>query len=156
MPAMSVSSTINSHSLEGTYPTLLRRFAIINYDSLLLIAVSMAYGLIYIGISKLIFGLETDRATGPLFQVGWLLCFFGFFCYFWMRGGQTTGMRAWRVQIVNIENKSPSFIQCIIRFILAPLGWLLFFTAFFDDKKQCLHDKWSQTQLIMLAKNKKP
>jgi uncharacterized RDD family membrane protein YckC len=155
MPAMSVSSTINQTSLEDTYPSILRRFAIINYDLLLLLAVSMAYGLIYIGISKLVFGIEADRATGIVFQLGWLLSLFGFYAYFWIRGGQTTGMRAWRVQIVNLENKAPSLLQCCVRFILSPLGWLLFITSFFDDKKQCLHDKLSKTQLILLSKTKK-
>ena len=140
---------------EIQHPSLLRRFAILNYDCLLLMAVSIAYGLIYIGINKLIFQSEADNARGILFQIGWLLSIFSFFCYFWMRGGQTTGMRAWRVQIINLGEKSPSIYQCIIRFFLALLGWALFFTSFFHPQKKMLHDSWSKTQLILLDKQKK-
>jgi len=117
-------------------------------------AVSIAYGLIYIGIAKLIFGVTTDRATGTAFQLGWLLTLTGFFCYFWMKGSQTTGMRAWRMKIVNTDGNVPTLVQCLTRFVLAPIGWLCFFTALFDTKKQCLHDKLSQTQLILLDKEK--
>ncbi|MGH1439110.1 MAG: RDD family protein [Cellvibrionaceae bacterium] len=140
---------------EHQYPSLLRRFATINYDLLLLMAVSIGYGLIYIGIAKLIFGVTTDRATGLFFQLGWLLTLVGFFCYFWMKGGQTTGMRAWRMKIGTLEGEPPQLMQCIARFLLAPLGWLCFFTSFFDANKQCLHDKLSKTQLILLPKEKK-
>lgn len=140
---------------EHQYPSLLRRFATINYDLLLLLAVSIGYGLIYIGIAKLIFGVTTDRATGLLFQLGWLFTLIGFFCYFWMKGGQTTGMRAWRIKIGTLEGNAPKLTQCLTRFVFAPLGWLFCFTSFFDPNKQCLHDKLSQTQLILLEKEKK-
>lgn len=143
------------HTPSTLRPSLLRRLAIIVYDLLLLVAVSMAYGLVYIGISKLLFGMSADRATGLLFQLGWLATLFGFFAYFWMRGGQTTGMRAWRVQITDQQGNPPLLTQCAARFVLAVLGWLCFFTAFFDKNKQCLHDNWSGTQLILLEKPKK-
>lgn len=137
------------------YPSLLRRFATINYDLLLLVAVSIAYGLIYLGIAKLIFGVNSDRATGLLFQLGWLASIASFYVYFWMKGGQTTGMRAWRIQITNLAGDAPSLKQALLRFLLAPLGWLCFFTAFFDPQQQCLHDKLSATQLILLKQEKK-
>lgn len=140
--------------LDIQQPSLLRRFAIINYDTLLLMAVSIAYGLVYIGINKIITQSEADNAKGLLFQVGWLLSIFAFFCYFWMRGGQTTGMRAWRVQIVSVDGTAPSLSQCIVRFLLAALGWAFFFTCFFHPQQQMLHDCWSNTQLILVDKHK--
>ena len=144
-----------SAAIEVNYPSLLRRFAIINYDLLLLMAVSMAYGIVYLGIAKLIFQMETDRASGLLFQLGWPLTIFLFFCYFWKKGGQTTGMRAWRVQLLTAEGTAPTIAQCALRFLLALIGWLLFFSAWFDDNRQLLHDRWSKTQLILLPKIKK-
>ncbi len=137
------------------YPSLLRRFATINYDCLLLMAVSIAYGLVYIGIAKLLFGMTSDRATGFIFQLGWLLSIAAFFCYFWIKGGQTTGMRAWRIKITNANGGPPSLKQSLLRFVLSPIGWLCCVSALFDAQKQCLHDRWSQTQLIMLEKEKK-
>lgn len=136
------------------HPSLIRRFAVINYDLLLLMAVSMAYGIVYIGIAKLLFGMSADRATGLLFQMGWLLTILGFFCYFWKKGGQTTGMRAWRIRITDEKGNDPMLGSLILRFFLAPLGWLLFFTAFFDKRKRCLHDSLSRTQLVLIDKEK--
>jgi uncharacterized RDD family membrane protein YckC len=134
-------------------PSLLRRFAVINYDGLLLMAVSIGYGLIYLAIGKLVFHMNVDRPAGIVFQLGWLLSIVGFFCYFWMRGGQTTGMRAWRVQITNGNGNAPTIGQCLLRFILAPLGWLLFFTFWLNPNRQMLHDQWSNTRLILLPKS---
>ncbi len=132
------------------HPSLLRRFAAMNYDCLLLMAVSIAYGLLYTGIAKLLFLMDSDRATGFLFQLGWLLSIVGFFCYFWMKGGQTTGMRAWKMKITTTQGDSPALKQCLLRFFLAPIGWLCFFTAFFNHNQYCLHDQWSQTELRLL------
>lgn len=132
-------------------PSLIKRLAAISYDSLLLIAVCMLYGLVYIGISKLL-GAEEDSASGILFQLGWLASIYGFFCYFWMRGGQTTGMRAWRIKITTPDQTPPTFLQCLLRFTLAPIGWLLFFTLWLDPQQRGLHERWSGTQLMLLPK----
>lgn len=148
-------SDSNENTPSQQYPSLLRRFAAINYDLLLLMAVSIGYGLAYIGVAKLMFGVTSDRATGVFFQLGWLFTIVAFFCYFWIKGGQTTGMRAWKIQITNMKGEAPSLAQALLRFVLAPLGWLCFFTAFFDVNKQCLHDKFSNTQLILLEKENK-
>ncbi|MBX2807655.1 MAG: RDD family protein [Cellvibrionaceae bacterium] len=136
-------------------PSLLRRIAAIGYDSLLIMAVSMAYGLLYIGLAKLFGGLDSDRPAGLGFQLGWLLTLVGFYCYFWMRGGQTTGMRAWRIQLVHRNGGSPQLIQCVIRLITALFGWTFFITALFDKHQQCLHDKWSKTRLVLIPKHQK-
>ena len=139
---------------EILYPSPLRRFGVVIYDSLLIMAVSIFYGIVYIAISKLIFSVEADRPSGVLFQIGWLLTFIGFYTYFWKKGGQTTGMRAWRVKIQNKEGNSPSIQQCLLRLVTAPIGWLLFITAFFHPQQQWLHDSLSQTALVLLPKEK--
>lgn len=134
------------------YPSPLRRFGVVIYDSLLIIAVSFIYGYIYIAISKLVFNIETDSPSGFLFQVGWLLTVISFYTYFWKKGGQTTGMRAWRIEIQSKEGHSPSIPQCILRLATAPIGWLLFATSFFHPQQQWLHDILSQTQLVLIPK----
>ena len=138
------------------YPSLLRRLAAIAYDGLLLIAVSMGYGLIYIGMAKLFFNINEDHAHGVLFQIGWLASIFIFFAFFWTKGGQTTGMRAWRIKIQSSNKESKiNLFHCLVRFMTAPLGWLLFMTVFFNNKRQCVHDQISKTQLILLPPQKK-
>jgi len=137
------------------HPSLLKRLAIVVYDYLLIIAVCIAYGIAYIAIGKLVFSMEADRPSGLFYQIGWLATVIGFYTYFWMKGGQTTGMRAWRVQITTLDGNPPLFSQCVIRFFVSPIGWLLCLSALFDNNKQCLHDKLSKTQLILLSKEKK-
>lgn len=137
------------------YPSLLRRLGVISYDSLLIMAVSIFYGIVYLSISKLLFNVEADRPSGVIFQLGWLITFIGFYTYFWRKGGQTTGMRAWRVKILSDNGTPPTIKQCLVRLIIAPIGWLLFITAFFHPRKQWLHDSISQTHLVFLPKEKK-
>jgi uncharacterized RDD family membrane protein YckC len=140
-------------------PAIWRRFAAMIYDSLLLLAVSMAYGGVTLAIKQLVNNSQEAFVSGPLFQLGWLVVLIGFFCYFWMKAGQTLGMRAWRLQIVHINHKGdtvlPTLTQCLGRCLLAPVGLLLFFTGLFRQDRQCLHDLWTKTHLILLIKTKK-
>ena len=139
-----------------TYPSILRRFMTIVYDSLLVIAVSITYGLIYMAIAKSIFDVESDRARGVLFQLGWLLTVVSFYSYFWMKGGQTTGMRAWRIKIIGSKtHEKPKLYQCLLRLLFTPIGWGLFCSSLLNSKKQFLHDLWSGTELILLPKESK-
>ena len=137
------------------YPSILRRFAIVIYDYLLIIAVCIAYGVIYIIVGKFVFNMVSDRPSGLFYQIGWLATVIGVYSYFWMKGGETTGMRAWHVEITDLHGNTPSLIKCLVRLLTSPIGWLLFFTALFDNNQQGLHDRLSQTQLRLVPKAKK-
>lgn len=137
------------------HPSILRRFAIVIYDYLLIIAVCIAYGVVYIIVGKFVFNMESDRPSGLFYQIGWLATVIGFYSYFWMKGGETTGMRAWHVKITDLHGNTPSLIKCLVRLLTSPIGWLFFFTALFDDNQQGLHDRLSQTQLRLVLKAKK-
>ena len=139
------------------YPPLWRRFAAMTYDCLLLFAVSMAYGGFYIAINKVIFQSAADNATGLLFQIGWLLTFVGFFCYFWRRGGQTLGMRAWRLKLVRQDGlKIITYRQCILRCFFATLSLLIlgigYWWSLVDIDDQTLHDRLTKTQVLLMPK----
>lgn len=148
----------NGRSIEKSleYPPVWRRFASMVYDSLILLAVSMGYGGIAMGIDQLVIGENDAFVSGALFQVGWLVVIIGFFCYFWIRAGQTIGMRTWRLQVVDSQTQQyPTLSQCVIRCLLAPIGLLLFVSAYARKDRQCLHDQLSKTSLILLPKPKK-
>lgn len=86
------------------------------------------------------------------FQLFLLICLTAFFCYFWVRGGQTIGMRAWRLRVLNKDGTTISIKQAIIRFYcsLAGIGnlWVLF-----DFKnRQSLQDYAAQTRTVELSK----
>lgn len=138
----------------NSHPPIWRRFAAIVYDSFLVTAISMAYGGISLFIYQKLTGSE-DMVSGVLFQLGWLATIALFFCFFWQRIGQTLGMKAWRLKILQRETEyTPTTLQCLIRLTLAPVGLLLFFTAFFREDKQCLHDIISKTQVTLTEKDK--
>ncbi|ARU26969.1 RDD family protein [Cellvibrio sp. PSBB006] len=144
---------------------VLRRFAAIVYDALLLLAISIGYGGLALLINVLIQGQPPEGQKvqwghwNILVFIGWMLTLASFFCYFWRRSGQTLGMRAWRMKLVDLEYGTPGFKHCAIRCLVAPfsllLGGLGYFWRWFDPQKMTLHDRLSKTQVIVQPKEKK-
>ncbi len=136
------------------YPPLWRRFAAIGYDFLLLLGVSVGYTLVYLMIAKAI-GVDIEQPRTADFYVGLFLMFMGFFCFFWLREGQTLGMKVWRLKVVG-AGQPLKLKHCIVRLILAPLSLAAagigYWWSLFDGNKQTLHDKLSGTQTILLDK----
>jgi uncharacterized RDD family membrane protein YckC len=86
-------------------PGLLRRFAAMLYDSLLLFAVGWTVTAVAVGLRAASVGEAAIRASGKAAASGLLLqaaiaattvLFFG---WFWTRSGQTLGMQAWRLRV---------------------------------------------------------
>lgn len=149
--------------IEYSTPSLLRRFAAMVYDSLLLMAISILYGAVMTGINVAIKGVPAtgERISWGIFGVvvfiGWILTIGYFFCYFWHRSGQTLGMKTWRMKVVNRENLNcPNYSQCIIRFLCAPISLCLFgigyWLMYLNPERQTLHDKISKTRTLLVTK----
>jgi len=81
-------------------PGLLRRLGAMFYDSLLLAAVLFFAALPYLLIAG---GTPTGALSRYLFQLYLLACVFFFFGWFWTHGGQTLGMRAWRIRLARSD-----------------------------------------------------
>jgi len=146
---------------------LWRRFAAMVYDSFLLLALSMAYGFATQFIHALIYGAgEQDyqpKVSGVAFLLGWLLTLATFYIFFWCRAGQTAGMRAWRLKVVKRSalpaQQLPTLKQSALRaplsiaaLIFAGLGY---WWRFADQQGDCLHDKLSQTRVVVTPPRKK-
>jgi uncharacterized RDD family membrane protein YckC len=76
--------------------------------------------------------------------------------YFWCKKGQTLGMAAWRIKLVQ-ENGSPlSCSQAIIRYLVGSLSFFLggigFVWCLFNKNHQPLHDVVAKTNVVMLKK----
>ena len=139
-----------------SFPHVWRRLAAIIYDSLLILALSMAYGGVALAINYFLLGNNEPFVSGMAFQLGWLIVLLGFFCFFWIKAGQTLGMRAWRLVVVDKETQEyPSIYQCLGRCLLAPIGLSLFVIALVRKDRQCLHDNLTHTQILLLKKAKK-
>lgn len=148
-----------------TLPTasLIKRFAAMVYDSLLVMAVAMGYGALFIGIKYSVFNVDLptgERATiGTAGFVGLILVIEAFFWFFWCRGGQTLGMRAWRLQLRQDNGQFVSLPQAMVRGLIAPLSLAAFGLGYWwrlwDKEGRTWHDMASGTRMVQLPKQKK-
>jgi len=132
---------------------LLRRLAAITYDGMLLIAL-----LFIAAASTLPFtGGEAVKPHTPWFTLYLLGISYLFFAWFWAHGGQTLGMRAWRIQVIGLDATALTGWQTLIRFLGALLSWLPFLGfgylwSLFDRNGLAWHDRLSATQLVVIPK----
>ncbi len=137
-------------------PGLLRRLAAMLYDSLLVVALLMLATVPYVVLTG---GGATSHLGRVLFQTYLLAVMFGFFGWFWLHGGQTLGMRAWRLRVVGRDGAPLRPRQALARF-----GWALPSLLFFglgllwvlvDRERLAWHDRLSGTRLVLLPKTRK-
>ena len=76
----------------------------------------------------------------------------GFFLWFWRNGGQTIGMRAWRLRLFSTNDKPFGYSRAFLRLVcsLGGLGTLLVLLDF--KSKQSLQDRIASTEMLMLSK----
>lgn len=149
---------------------LWRRFAALVYDVFLLGAISMAYGAIVTAIAA---AMGTDKThdyepmfaaggVGELVMLGWVLSLAAFYVLSWHYRGQTVGMKAWRLQVTDstIPTSHPSLLRSAQRAAWGLLSfWFLgigYWYRFIDPEQRCLHDKLSQTRVIVTPKKASP
>ena len=92
------------------------------YDGLLLVAV----WLLASAVALMVNGGEPIETDNLINQVWFFVVTFMFFAWFWTHGGQTLGMRAWKIQLVNTAGNSLSWGQSLLRFMTALPAWGLF------------------------------
>lgn len=106
-----------------------RRVAAIVYDSLLLAGVlifasALAWGLMAVLLGNEAMTLHNPLRGNPFFQTYLLLICFFFYGGCWVCGGQTLGMRAWRLQVRRHDDgQGMSWWQALLRFLTASM-WL--------------------------------
>ncbi|NVK36915.1 MAG: RDD family protein [Gammaproteobacteria bacterium] len=141
-------------SITVTHAGVLVRFAALLYDALLVLGLWFLVGIIFVAANQ----GEHANPHNPFLPSALFIVTLWFNTHFWRRGGQTLGMRAWRLRLLN-RNKGPlTLTQCLLRFLvsIASLGllglgyiWLLF-----DKDKLTWHDRYSDTQVIREPKSK--
>lgn len=131
---------------------LLRRLAAILYDTLLLAAVLFIAGLLILPLV----GNGAIRPGHPLITSYYFVISFVFFAWFWTHGGQTLGMRVWRIRIVSRTGAPITLWQCLLRFLAAFVSWgalgLGFLWSLVDKEKLTWHDRFSMTELVVIPK----
>jgi uncharacterized RDD family membrane protein YckC len=125
----------------------LRYLAALFYDSLLLFSVLFfAAGLFQ--------WLTQGNSPLIVFRIYLLIVWFGYFAWPWLRGGQTLGMTAWRIQLQTTDGKPLGWQHVSRRWLMAGVSWLVlgmgFFWAIVDKQHRTWHDLASQTRLVSL------
>ncbi len=151
-----------------------RRFAALVYDLLAVVAIVMVVGL----LAQLATGGHIADDKGRL--VAWWyqplqgLVIGAYFFFSWTRGGQTLGMRPWRIRVTDAQGHAVGGRRGLLRLavgalpllllliypvtslkiaLLAPLvGWLvLLLPAFVDRRARGVHDRIAGTEIRRIA-----
>jgi len=146
------------------YPSagLFRRLASIVYDALIVAALWFFITAIYLlvtGVDSPHSNQMLQRTLFPFLLTGTFL----FYYWFWSHGGQTLGMRAWRLQVVNanLDGRPVNLAQSLSRFLTAILSLCCFGLGYFwvlvSPSRDSWHDSLSNTRTLVLPKevNKK-
>lgn len=146
------TDTNESRTEPGSLP---RRLAALVYDLMLLAAILFFFTLA-------IFIVRGGQSVEPgtlWFQAALAAVIVGFFTWFWVHGGQTLGMRAWQIRLVDRSGRPIGWRPALIRFaagIVAALpAGLGFWWGAFDRERRGWHDRLSGTKVIRERRVKK-
>lgn len=115
------------------------------------------------GVSALFLWLNGGRTveTRPLlawaeFATMWLAVG-AYFVWSWRRGGQTMGMRPWRLQVLNEDGSAASARALWLRYAVATLApGIGLLWAFFQRERRALYDLAAGTVFVRLRPAPKP
>ena len=158
---------MKSSDPQHTRAGFFRRLAAMVYDLLVAVAVGMCAAMVmlltmlllvennilnnqgYEHFSELI---QHSFSYQLILQVWVVLWVVGFFLWFWRNGGQTIGMRAWRLRLFSTSEKPFGYRRALLRLICS-LGGLGTILVLFDFKsKQSLQDRLANTEILVLSK----
>lgn len=169
----------NSKQDELASAGLIKRLLATTYDLFPLFGVAFLYTAIAMAILSLQ-GVEQTHLTtemvgeeivmradnefqpalhGPIFRIGLGLALLGFYAFFWLRSGQTLGMQAWRLKLVNQNGEPLKLTTVVLRALLGVPSLLLFGLGYlwilFNPKRLAVHDLITRTRVVQLPKKKK-
>ena len=138
---------------------LLRRFAAMIYDALLLLALWFMATVPFIAMEG---GESIEAGSGPLhfvYQLTLVVVAYAFFVGFWRHRGRTLGMQSWGLLLQTPDGELPSLGAATIRFFAAILSWLPlglgFFWQLLDADSLTWHDRLSKTRIVYYPRKKK-
>jgi uncharacterized RDD family membrane protein YckC len=93
--------------------SLFKQFIAMMYDSLLIVA------LLFLATAILLPFNQGESISGPFYNLYLLIVVYVFYSWFWNKSGQTLGMKAWKIRIIDEQGMNPSW----------PISFLRLFTA---------------------------
>lgn len=135
-------------------PGPFRLLGVILYDLMLLVSVLMVAAAVAVAFN----GGEAIGANNPFFFIYLIGVAFVFYGWFWTHGGQTLGMRAWRIYLISGTDTGISWQQAFLRFVVGIFSWLPlglgFWWLWLSPDKLSWHDIASGSHLIYSPKQK--
>jgi uncharacterized RDD family membrane protein YckC len=146
---------------------LWRRLAAIGYDGFLLAGIWMVAAMAVTVIGQVL----PAASSSALMRIVLFCAGFGFFGWFWTHGGQTLGMRAWRVRVARADGAPVHASSALLRYMtgllppiaalyaVARFGWIAspiaiagLLPCFFDRRGRALHDFVAGTELSLVER----
>ncbi len=141
---------IRGEVIAETPASLARRLAAIFYDALLLLAILIFATLMVLPLN---YG-DAIAPNNPVYTSYLLIVSFFFYAWFWTHGGQTLGMRAWKLRIQTLDGQTINWRHALLRFLAAiPSGALLgagYLWMLVDKDGLTWHDRFSETMIVRL------
>lgn len=126
-----------------------RRLGAMVYDAFLLFAIlAIASALIVIPAG----GADSPLVQSPFFRIYLYAVSLVFFGWFWTHGGQTLGMRSWKIRVIRNDNLPLGWDSVLLRYLMATISLCLlglgFLWILFDKDNLAWHDQVSKTRVI--------
>ena len=137
-------------------PSLPRRLTAMLYDALLVVALVAVVNALALGVVVRVTAGQQQVLNAHLVQMLTALSIVGFFSFFWLNGGQTLGMQAWRIKLVDFQGEPPSagkvLLRCLGAFLSAACLGFGYLWCLVDHNNRYWHDYLSSTELLLLPK----
>ena len=127
----------------------LKRVLALVYDSLLIGAIVLVLSLLLVFVN----GGYPESGSFVSFIQFFILIFAGpiFYSYFWIANkGQTTGMQAWKIQLVTIDETELNIKKTMLRCLISTISFVCFGLGYF----WILYDKNNLSWSDILTKTK--
>ena len=132
---------------------LFRRLLAIIYDLFLLIAllfIATTIAMVLSGGNAIVPG----QPLYPFYVIYLLIVSFVFYGWFWTHGGQTLGMKTWKMRLQQTNGEAMTWRLALIRFVTAMISWSIvgagYLWSLFSPSKRTWHDIASRTLLVDL------
>lgn len=137
-----------------------RRFTAWGYDLLgglavLILALVIGFLIVYLvtlpwSRSAEVLAIQLNR--NPLWTIYLITAVQYYYCWCWVKGGQTIGMKAWRLQLCKPGGQRLSWKEAYYRSFLS-LGGIANLWSIIDSEKRGWHDIACNSCVVVLPKN---
>ncbi len=152
--------------------SLALRLAAMTYDGVLLFGIVFIVGYALLALTQWTYPLAETRRLA--LQAVLFVAIGAYFVWCWSKGGQTLGMKSWRLRLFDSTGTAPRISRSILRYVLAwhlaapglafvaafqthaaidlvavvaGIG-LMLLPALFDPQRRLLHDRWLGTLIV--------